>query len=170
MIIISTSQTFSLMKDDKFYKKFISFSFQCAILVSWSTQILFNILIRHATIMFADLNKQIQDILSPNNSTRLISNKLETWRQNHVLVCQLVDNINQCFGLMLLISISCYFISFIVMSYQLYKGIMNFSTVQQFNDEMLISALTIVLVMLKNAVHFVLIVLMPYQMQQEVRI
>ena len=137
------------------------------VLVAWSIQILFCILVRHATILFTGLNQHMEVILKGDDSSvALIAIKLETWRQNHVLICQLVDAINDCFGLVLLLSIGCYFISLIILSYELYYDVFQYLSGCQVGYHPWIN----VLLASRHLFHFVLIVMMPYQMQNQVTI
>lgn len=143
--------------------RILKFIFECLACITWSIEILFCIIIFHASAMFDTVNDQIQAILEGNNLDT--SSQLETWRQNHVLVCQLVDNINSCFGIMLLTSIGCYFIGFMLLPFELYvywsqylngKG-PPFSVVCHF-----------IVVIIRNAIHLVLLIVVPYQMREKV--
>jgi len=91
------------------------FCFETLGSITWSIQILFCILVSYVSVMFDCLKDNFQTILKAPNASQI-----ETWRRNHVLVCQLVDNINDCFGVVLLISVGCYFVSSISASYELY--------------------------------------------------
>ena len=63
-------------------------------------------LILTASLLFTELDDRIEDILnSTNNKRSQISFKLNRWKRQHHLVCQLVDCINDTFGLIVLIQI-----------------------------------------------------------------
>lgn len=135
-------------------------------MIAWSIQILFTVVVAHATILFSSLNQQMKTILSPDSPMMSIPIKLEKWRQNHVLVCQLVDCINDCFGLVLLLSITSYFINLIILSYKVFGDTLRYlegDLVGFFllNDAMLASGYFF---------HFVLIVMVPHKMQKHVSI
>ena len=138
------------------------------IMASWSIQILFSILVRHVTIIFAGLNRQMEVILCPDNSMRLVAMKLETWRHNHVLVCQMVHCISECFGLVLLISMGHHSISLIVLSYEMYEDFHEYFVGN--SPGVGYRPFVTVLLMARHLVHLILIVFIPCQMQKEVRI
>lgn len=135
------------------------------VMIAWSIQILFCILIRYVTIVFASLNRQMEVILGGDDSVALIGVKLENWRQKHVLACQMVDCINDCFGLVLLLSVGCYFFSLIILSYELYYYFMKYMSGVSVDYQPIIT----VMLATRHFVHFVLIIIMPYQMQNQVR-
>ena len=81
---------------------------------------LFCILVYFAMIVFDNIIEEIKKILTEVKSRKRIEWQLEMWRQNHVLACEFVDSINECFGTVLLVSIGCYFGSFIAFPYEVY--------------------------------------------------
>lgn len=133
---------------------------------TWNVHILFFILLSHVSIMFDYLCQNL-DMVLKDKTTK----KLEAWRQDHVLVCQLVDNINDCFGAVLLTSIGCYFISFITNTYELYTTItpiVRARTVKTRNPPLgRVSHLSAMF--LRDAVHIGLLVAMPHRMDGKVR-
>ena len=133
---------------------------------TWNVHILFFILLSHVSIMFDYLCQNL-DMVLKGKTTK----KLEAWRQDHVLVCQLVDNINDCFGAVLLTSIGCYFISFITNTYELYTTItpiVRARTVKTRNPPLgRVSHLSAMF--LRDAVHIGLLVAMPHRMDGKVR-
>ena len=133
---------------------------------TWNVHILFFILLSHVSIMFDYLCQNL-DMVLKGKTTK----KLEAWRQDHVLVCQLVDNINDCFGAVLLTSIGCYFISFITNTYELYTTItpiVRARTVKTRNPP-LGRVFHLSAMFLRDAVHIGLLVAMPHRMDGKVR-
>ena len=128
-------------------------------MVSSSHQILFAVLVHHASLMFAGLNRELGDILSPTNSPWFVQMKLEKWRRNHALVGQMIDNINQGFGLMLLLSISSKSITCIALVFALFAD----STLA--DEDKLWFAVTIV----KEVFYLMLLVITPDHMRRQVR-
>ena len=166
LINISASDVSYLL--EPFSEEMLLVASRSAVVVSWSIQILFSILVRHVTIILAGLNRQMEVILCPGGSLRLITMQLETWRMNYALVCEMVGCINECFGLVLLISIGYYSISLIVLSQDVYADFGQYF----FGDSLSICyrPFITVLLMARHLVHLILVVVMPYQMQKEVRI
>jgi hypothetical protein len=91
----------------------------------WSTIYLFR---------FVNLNSVglLTAITSPSSSSPSfsVSQKLENWRRFHVLICQLVDRINSCFGFILLVAMTHGFISFISDSFEITMAFSNHDTFQ----------------------------------------
>lgn len=138
------------------------------VMVSWSIQILFSILVRHVTIIFAGLNRQMEIIFCPDNSPRLIAMKLETWRHNHVLVCRMVDCINESFGLVPLISIGYNLIGLIAQSYKIHEVL--YECFLGDSPSVGYRPFTTTMLMARHLVHLILVIFMPYQMKKEVSI
>ena len=128
--------------------------------ITWSIHVLFFIVVSHASVMFDCLSEKLRIVLNTQ-----ISWQIETWRQNHVLVCQLVDNINLCFGVVLLVSVSFYFISFTTNSYRLYNAL-TYSDGGHMPTLGLISHLIVITI--KDIFHLLLLVTVSYQMQRKV--
>lgn len=63
-------------------------------------------------------------------SFNLIKTHLENWRRQHTLVCQLVDRINSCFGIILLVAMTHSFVSFISDTYEIALAYTNNSTLE----------------------------------------
>ena len=141
-----------------------NFLFETLQIIPLSTHIQFFTLIYDAAILFASLNGKIQKILVSNDSAPKIISELENWRQDHVLVCQLVDDINASFGLVLLVSITSYFITLIKKTYELY----NLTTTKSDNLPPLGYALYFFVINSVIVIHFILLVILPYRMRLQV--
>ena len=88
-------------------------------LIGWSGriyattgQMLFYLLCRIISENYVNIRKEIEII---KNIIRLdvdfVSDRLTELAHQHLLVCQCVDKLNQCFGLILLIEITCIFVN-----------------------------------------------------------
>ena len=164
-VVIGTSVM--IFSDPEFtYGAILIFLYENLCIPTWNVHILFFILLSHVSIMFDYLCQNL-DMVLKGKTTK----KLEAWRQDHVLVCQLVDNINDCFGAVLLTSIGCYFISFITNTYELYTTItpiVRARTVKTRNPPLgRVSHLSAMF--LRDAVHIGLLVAMPHRMDGKVR-
>ena len=133
--------------------------------ITWSVHILFCVVVYDASVMFDTITKQIERIF--NEKSPSIASQLETWRQNHVLVCQLVDNINECFGIILLISIGSYFISSVTVPYEIY---LYASEYLNGRGPPMGLVLRFVLMQIRDISHFILLILTPYKMRGKVSI
>ena len=87
------------------------FSSEISPMIALSIQLLLFVLIWDASILFAELDQQIYNVLRRTQVSELES-YLESWRRKHFLVCTLVHDINRCFGMTMLVSIVYYLISF----------------------------------------------------------
>ena len=147
---------------EQFHDLLLLFCFETLGSITWSIQILFCILVSYVSVMFDYLKDNFQTILKVRNASQI-----ETWRRNHVLVCQLVDNINDCFGVVLLISIGCYFVSFIVVFYELPFHLKGFLK----GDSVPLGYIFHLIVMIfRDVIHFSLLVAMSYRMRRNVKL
>ncbi len=73
--------------------------------------------------MFGYLNlkaAEFPSILSSSfGSINFMSSHLENWRRHYTLVCQLVDRINTCFGVIVLVAMAFSFVTFITDTYEI---------------------------------------------------
>ena len=147
---------------EQFHDLLLLFCFETLGSITWSIQILFCILVSHVSVMFDCLKDNFQTIMKAPNASQI-----ETWRRNHVLVCQLVGNINDCFGVVLLISIGCYFVSFIVVFYELHFHLKEFLK----RDSVPLGYVFHLIVMsIRDVIHFSLLVAMSYRMRRNVKL
>ena len=95
-----------------------------------SVLMIFCILTRCTSFAFEVLNHRIeilsrmdeqhyQVVYQPPN---LFTTRLEKWRVCHARACRLIDHINQCFGLVLLVTLTNGFVSFITTSFELVRS------------------------------------------------
>ena len=145
---------------------FLLFIFSNLPSITWSIQILFLVLVSHTSLLFEDLNSQIVTILESSGPSGNIAKKLEMWRRKHVVVCELVDNINECFGIVLLISVGYYFVNFICGTYSLFDQLRR---VFDAESHLFLGFITYLMsTLIRNMTHFILLVSMPYRMQRKV--
>ena len=152
--------------DDQPVTRFPLFFFHFFTCITWSQQTLFCILVSFTSLVMDSLKQQIRSILKRNNPTQYVAWQLEIWRQKHVLVCEMIDCINECFGAMLLISIGYYFIIFITVTYELYISCKMYLTSGIGPPLGYISRL--ITLTIKNLIHFGFLVTIPYQMRRKV--
>jgi hypothetical protein len=58
-----------------------------------------------------------------DGNASFLANELEKWRRHHLLVCQFIRWINNCFGSFLLLTVGNFFVSFIVNFYNIFEAI-----------------------------------------------
>ena len=117
----------------------------------------------YVSVMFDCLKENFQTILKAPNASQI-----EIWRRNHVLVCQLVDNINDCFGVVLLISVGCYFVSSISASYELYVLLQDL-LIGRYSPK-IGYLFHIISINIRDAIHFSLLVALPFRMKRKVSV
>lgn len=89
---------------------------------------LFCVVVRIVAHLFRLLNERLCvlssiDRLFPSHSAgRILLVRLEKWRRNHARVCRLVESINRTFGLIILVTVTNGFVSFITTSYEIVKS------------------------------------------------
>ncbi len=81
----------------------------------WATSHMF----RYLNFKFAEFANSCSSSLDLLNSLDLVESELEKWRRHHSLVCQLVEQINSCFGIILLVGVIHSFVSFITDSFEI---------------------------------------------------
>lgn len=103
---------------------------------------LFCILLHYTSFIFQVLNRRIDDLAkieplsylailvvhhhqSSNGSPNIASfgYRIEKWRQDHAKVCRLVDSINECFGVVLLLIAMNGSVSFITTSFEIVRSL-----------------------------------------------
>ncbi len=77
------------------------------------------VIVTAVTSVIGVLNQRMEVLTSPNYPSERLAVELEQWRLHHDLVCRVVEQMNWCFGLVLLLTISTGFVFFISISYQL---------------------------------------------------
>ncbi|XP_057367568.1 uncharacterized protein LOC130688593 [Daphnia carinata] len=99
-----------------------------------SVFLLFCVLARVITLVFRGLNEQITHLTEAETllpfflSSRVLNVRLEKWRRNHTLACELVDMVNKCFGLVMLVTIVNVFVSFVTTSFEIVSSVGNNET------------------------------------------
>ncbi|KAK4025380.1 hypothetical protein OUZ56_014453 [Daphnia magna] len=128
-----------------------------------SVFLLFSVLARVITLVFQDINEQIarldeiEQVTSVCSTSRILNGRLETWRRNHTLACELVDMVNKCFGLVMLITLVNIFVSFVTTSFEIVRSMQD--------DETLPSLLIFIFV--KKTILLILMFYEPYRLQAE---
>jgi hypothetical protein len=88
---------------------------------------LFYILVSCSVDLLALLDRRLKALIIGSNCKQvhnsLLSSELEKWRRHHIFVCQFIEHINACFGLIIITFISYSFISFITCCYLMYDSI-----------------------------------------------
>lgn len=93
--------------------------------------LLFCVTARVITLVFKALNEQIvklteaEKILPIYLSARILNLRLEKWRRNHTLACELVDMANKCFGMVMLVTIINVFVCFVTTSFEIVSSMGN---------------------------------------------
>ena len=125
---------------------------------------LFTILVFVAADTFAVLNRRTKSPIiqykEKQVSGSFLASELEKLREHHILVCQFTRWINQCFGFIVLVAISCCFVSCIVDCYATIRTFYSGS----FADKQFIF-LTMFIQQLTNMFIFIYA---PYKLESEV--
>ena len=95
----------------------------------WSTIYLFRFVNLNSVGLLTAVTSSSSSSSSPS-FVFSVSQKLENLRRFHVLICQLVDRINSCFGFILLVAMTHGFISFISDSFEITMAFSNHDTFQ----------------------------------------
>ena len=131
-----------------------------------SVFLLFCILARVLTLMFQGLNEQISHLDEPDKfssiylNSRILNVRLEKWRRNHTLACQLIEMINKCFGLVMVITVINVFVSFITTTFEIVSCIQESDTIP----------FLFVFIFVKKSCLLTIIIYEPYRLQAEVYI
>lgn len=130
-----------------------------------SVFLLFCIVSRVVTLVFQGLNERIALLIEaeqflPFYSTRILNVRLEKWRRNHALACEMVQVVNKCFGFMLLVTITNGFVSFITTSFEIVRSM-------QDNDTL---PVLFVFIFFKKSILLTIMIYEPYRLQAEVSI
>ena len=129
-----------------------------------SVFLLFCVMARVITLVFQGLNEQIihmdeDDQFSPFYLTsRILNARLEKWRRNHTLACELVEMANKCFGLVMLVTIVNVFVSFVTTSFEIVRSMGDNETLP----------LTLLLIFAKKSILLAIIFFESYRLQSEV--
>nr|CAH0103455.1 unnamed protein product [Daphnia galeata] len=129
-----------------------------------SVFLLFCILVRVITLIFQGLNEQLFHLNEPEkfssiySSNRILNIRLEKWRRNHTLVCRLIEMINKCFGLVMVITVVNVFISFITTTFEIVNCIQESDTIP----------FMFVSIFLKKSCLLTISIYEPYRLQAEV--
>lgn len=129
-----------------------------------SVFLLFSVLARVITLVFREINQQIarldeiEPVPSLYSTSGILNARLETWRRNHALACELVEMVNKCFGLVMLITLVNIFVSFVTTSFEIVRSMQD--------DETLPSLLIFIFV--KKTILLILMFYEPYRLQAEV--
>jgi hypothetical protein len=118
------------------------------------------------TLIFKSLNKQIANLADAEKilpiyvmTSRILNARLEKWRRNHTLACELVEMANKCFGLVMLVTIvNVYFVSFVTTSFEIVRSMGDNETLP----------LTLLLIFAKKSILLAIIFFESYRLQSEV--
>ena len=128
-----------------------------------SVFLLFAVMARVVTLVFQGLNERIA-LLSqderhyPFYAAKILNIRLEKWRRNHTMACHLVELLNGSFGLVLLLTITNGFVSFITTSFEIVRSM-------QDNDTL---PLLFAFIFFKKSVILTIMLYEPYRLQAEV--
>ena len=137
--------------------------------ITWSIQILFLVLVFLTSVLFEDLNSQIATILESSGPSGNIAKKLEIWRRKHVVICELVDNINDCFGIVLLISLGSYFVYFNTDIYTFCYLVFKLFRAEEISPVYRkVGSIKMILNVIRNLTNFVLLMSIAHRMQRKV--
>jgi hypothetical protein len=129
-----------------------------------SVFLLFCVMARVITLVFQGLNEQIARIdeaeqFSPFYLTgRIWNGRLEKWRRNHALACELVEMVNKCFGVVMLVTVVNVFVSFITTTFEIVRSMQEDATIP----------VLFVFIFVKKSILLSIIIYEPYRLQAEV--
>lgn len=83
-------------------------------LIPMSVILLLSVLLWFVSLLFDYLNRQMLKPMKMANEDRL-----EQWRRQHALLCELIVRINRCFGVVLLLAIANTFVSFVTLTFEM---------------------------------------------------
>ena len=132
--------------------------------LSFSILVLFCVLVWSTSHIFRNLNLEIIYFTSPtslslDSSLGCVRTQLENWRRYHTLACQLVVQINKCFGIILLVAMTHSFVSFIIDSFEITIMAFNYNHLPQTH---------FVIRFGQHFFHFLMVCLGSYLLQSEV--
>lgn len=93
----------------------------------------------------------------------MMMSRLRKWKQQHVLLCDTTERINQCFGFVLLVWVSHVFVSFISTSFYFINSIFLVA------DENRALQIISIALFIQQSVHILLLTVVPSKLQREVR-
>jgi hypothetical protein len=129
-----------------------------------SVFLLFFVLARVITLVFQGLNEQIvhldevEQVPQCYSVSRILNIRLEKWRRNHTLACELVEMVNKSFGFVMLITLVNVFVSFVTTSFEIVRSMED--------DETL--PFLLVFIFVKKLILLTIMFYEPYRLQAEV--
>ena len=130
-------------------------------LIILSIYLLFGVMVRVVTLLFQELNERVlTEQFLPHYSTRILYERLEKWRRNHTLACELVELINKCYGLMFLITTTNIFVSFVTTSFEIVRSMQDSDTSP--------ILFFFIYILLKKSILLIFLIYEPYRLQAEV--
>jgi hypothetical protein len=129
-----------------------------------SVFLLFFVLARVITLVFQGLNEQIvhldevEQVPQCYSVSRILNVRLEKWRRNHTLACELVEMVNKSFGFVMLITLVNVFVSFVTTSFEIVRSMED--------DETL--PFLLVFIFVKKLILLTIMFYEPYRLQAEV--
>ena len=125
-------------------------------LLPMSVILLLSVLIWFVSLLFEHLNGVLLKILQ---MAVINESRLERWRCQHALICELIARINRCFGLILLLAITNTFISFVTLTFEL---------AMVFQEDAGHGYPILIIKLLRQLVRLVMITFSVHRMQSEV--
>ncbi|KZS12632.1 Uncharacterized protein APZ42_022817 [Daphnia magna] len=131
-----------------------------------SVFLLFCVLVRVIMLVFQTLNDQIAHLDETDQfpslylTSRVLNIRLEKWRRNHTLACELVEMVNQCFGIVMLVTVVNVFISFITTTFEIVRSMQDDATIP----------VLFTVIFIKKSILLSIIIYEPYRLQSEVYI
>ncbi|XP_046636850.1 uncharacterized protein LOC124315307 isoform X1 [Daphnia pulicaria] len=128
-----------------------------------SVFLLFFVLARVITLVFQGLNEQIvhldevEQVPQCYSVSRILNIRLEKWRRNHTLACELVEMVNKSFGFVMLITLVNVFVSFVTTSFEIVRSMED--------DETL--PFLLVFIFVKKLILLTIMFYEPYRLQAE---
>ena len=123
--------------------------------------LLFCVLVTVLTLVFRELNELVStEHFSLFCSARALHERLEKWRRNHTIACELVELINKCYGLMFLITTTNIFVSFVTTSFEIVRSMQDSDTSP--------ILFFFIYILLKKSILLIFLIYEPYRLQAEV--
>jgi hypothetical protein len=126
--------------------------------------LLFFVLARVITLVFQGINEQIvhldqvEHVPQCYSVSRILNIRLEKWRRNHTLACELVESVNKCFGLVMLVTLVNVFVSFVTTSFEIVRSMEDDETLPYL----------LVFIFVKKSILLTIMFYEPYRLQAEV--
>ena len=120
--------------------------------------------LRNNNLLLANDNNQSE---APEGKEELMIELLSKWKRLHVLLCDTVDGINDCFGPILLIWVAHIFVGFIAIPFYILDGI-------HFNKDSFSSSRVVLIInfcfLAQHIFHFLIITGIPSRIWHEVKV